>query len=118
MNVENLKKQKNKIHRKLRIRSRVIGTAERPRASVNISNIHVSVQVINDQTNETLVAYSSVGKKLKGNMTEKAVTVGKEVAKLCGASKIDKVVFDRSGKKYHGRVKALAEAMREGGLEF
>ncbi len=113
------KKQQNRALRKSRIRSRVTGTAQRPRLSVTISNIHVTAQIIDDEASKTLVYATTVGDtKLKGTMTEKATHVGTEVAKKAKAAKITKVVFDRNAKLYHGRVKALADAAREGGLEF
>jgi large subunit ribosomal protein L18 len=112
-------KLRNRQLRKNRVRSIVAGTPERPRMSVFISNTHVSAQIIDDTTHATLVAVSTVGnKKVTGTMTEKSVWVGTEIAKKAVAKKITKVAFDRSGRKYHGRVKALADAARENGLEF
>jgi len=118
--MERLKhKLKNRQLRKNRVRSVVSGTTERPRLSVFISNTHISAQIIDDTTHATLAAVSTVGnKKLTGTMTEKSVWVGTEVAKKAVAKKITKVAFDRSGRKYHGRVKALADAARQNGLEF
>ncbi len=113
-----VKKLENQARRKNRIRSTVSGSSERPRLSVNVSNIHVSAQIIDDSSHRTLIAASSVGKKLSGTMTEKAALVGKEIAIKAKKAKIEKVVFDRSGRKYHGRIKALAEAARAEGLEF
>lgn len=101
-----------------RVRSQVKGTADRPRLSVKISNLHVSAQIIDDSTSKTIVGYSTAGKKAKGTKTEKAEVVGTEIAKLAKAKKIKKVVFDRGSKLYHGRVKALADAARKEGLEF
>ncbi len=109
---------RNSFRRKNRVRTQVSGTSERPRLSVNISNTHVSAQIINDEKQVTLVGCSSVGKKQSGTMTEKAEAVGSEIAKLAKAKKVTKVAFDRGDKKYHGRIKALAEAARKGGLEF
>jgi large subunit ribosomal protein L18 len=111
-------KQKNAHRRANRVASVVRGSAERPRLAVHISNIHVSAQVIDDSTGQTLAAASTVGKKLNGNLTEKAAEVGKDIAAKAKKAKIEKVVFDRSSKQYHGRVKALADAAREAGLEF
>ena len=112
-------KLRNRQLRKNRVRSVVNGTPERPRLSVFISNTHVSAQIIDDTTHATLVAVSTVGnKKATGTLTEKATLVGVEIAKKAAAKKIVKVSFDRSGRKYHGRVKALAEAARQNGLEF
>lgn len=112
-------KLKNRTLRAKRVRSTVIGTQERPRLSVTISNMHISAQIINDVEHKTLVAASTVGQKtLNGTMTEKATWVGTEIAKKAKAAKISKVVFDRSSKLYHGRIKALADAARNAGLEF
>lgn len=118
--MERLKhKLKNRQLRKNRIRSVVNGTPERPRLSVFVSNTHVSAQIIDDTTHKTLVAVSTVGnKKATGSLTDKAVTVGAEIAKKAVAKKITKVAFDRGGRKYHGRIKALADAARQNGLEF
>lgn len=105
--------------RKNRVRSTVTGTAERPRLSVHISNLHVSAQIIDDVAKKTLVSATTVGSKsAKGTMTEKATLIGTEIAKKAAAKKVKQIVFDRNGRKYHGRVKALAEAARAGGLEF
>jgi len=113
------KKLQTKAIRKNRIRTRVEGTTERPRLTVTISNMHVSAQIIDDTKKTTLVAVTTVGSKTaKGSMTDKAAIVGKEIATKAKAKKITKVVFDRNGRIYHGRVKALADAAREGGLEF
>lgn len=112
-------KLKNLQQRKARIRSVVSGTAERPRLAVHVSNLHVSAQVIDDTTHKTLVAVSTVGKKsVPGTLTEKAAWVGEEIAKKAKTAKVKTVAFDRGGKAYHGRVKALADAARKAGLEF
>lgn len=112
-------KLKNRALRKRRIRATVQGTAERPRLSVYISNANVSVQIIDDTAGKTLVAVTSTGSKAaKGTMSEKAAWAGTEIAAKAKAAKINQVVFDRSGRKYHGRIKALADAAREKGLEF
>lgn len=112
-------KLKNRALRKNRIRSTVIGTTERPRLSVYISNTNVSAQIVDDSAHKTLVAVTSVGAKAaKGTQTEKAAWVGAEIAVKAKTAKITSVVFDRSGRKYHGRIKALADAAREKGLEF
>ncbi|HEX7633571.1 MAG TPA: 50S ribosomal protein L18 [Candidatus Saccharimonadales bacterium] len=109
----------NRVHRKARIRSVVSGTAERPRLSVHISNLHVSAQLINDVDHKTIAHVSTIGKKtVKGTMTEKAAWVGTEIAAQAKTAKVKAVVFDRNGKLYHGRVAALADAARNAGLEF
>lgn len=104
--------------RKHRVRATVQGTAERPRLSVSVSNRHVTAQVINDETHTTLAYISTVGGTYKGNMTERAASIGEAIAKKAKAAKVTKVVFDRNGRLYHGRVKALADAARKSGLEF
>jgi large subunit ribosomal protein L18 len=111
-------KAQNASRRAARTRATILGTAERPRLSVNISNMHVSAQIINDEEHVTLVAATTVGSKASGTMTEKASVVGKNIATLAKKKNITKVVFDRGSKQYHGRVKALADAARENGLEF
>lgn len=109
----------NVLRRKARIRKIVKGTTERPRLSVFISNTQVSAQIVNDETHKTLVSVSTVGsKEAKGTMTEKATWVGEQIAKKAKTAKITKVVFDRNGRLYHGRIKALADKARDGGLEF
>jgi large subunit ribosomal protein L18 len=112
-------KLNNLLRRKNRIRSVVSGTSERPRLTVFISNKHISAQLIDDTKHTTIAAITTVGQKAAtGTMTAKAEWVGTEIAKKAVAAKIKAVVFDRNGKLYHGRVKALADAARAGGLEF
>ena len=108
----------NKQLRKNRVRAKVTGTAERPRLSVFISNTHVSAQIIDDVSGKTLVSATSVGAKLTGTMTEKAAAIGKLIGAKAKKAKITKVVFDRNGRAYAGRLKALADAARAEGLEF
>lgn len=113
------KKNDTKALRKLRIRSRIKGTTERPRLTVTISNSHVSAQIIDDSKDATLAHASTIGNtKVTGNMTAKAEMIGKEIAKKAKAAKVTKVVLDRNGRIYHGRIKALADAARSEGLEF
>jgi large subunit ribosomal protein L18 len=113
-----VKKISNLNQRKGRIRSVVSGTPERPRLAVHISNLHVSAQIIDDTTHKTLVSASTVGAKVTGTMSERAAHVGAELGKKAKAAKITTVSFDRGGRAYHGRVKALADAARKAGLEF
>ncbi len=111
------KKVERRIKIKFRIRKHVNGTAERPRLSVFRSNKQIYAQVINDLTGTTLVSASSLGME-KMVKKEQAQKVGELVAKNAIASGIKKVVFDRNGYLYHGRVQELAEAARKGGLIF
>lgn len=105
--------------RKHRIRKTIIGTTERPRLSVFVSNKHVSAQLIDDSKHHTIASVTTVGQKAAtGTMTARAEWVGTEIAKKAKAAKVKAVVFDRNGNLYHGRVKALADAARAGGLEF
>ncbi len=117
MNQFKLKAQ-NLAQRKQRVRARVSGSSARPRLSVALSNVHVSAQIIDDSKGITLAAATTVGSKSKGTMTEMAATVGTEIAKKAKAAKIKQIAFDRNGRLYHGRVKALADAARSEGLEF
>ena len=116
------KVDKNKIRQKrhLRVRNRVIGTAERPRLNVFRSLAHIYAQVIDDEKGITLAAASTMDKDFEGNGSniEAAKKVGLSIAKKALDKGIKSVVFDRGGYIYHGRVAALAEAAREGGLEF
>jgi large subunit ribosomal protein L18 len=113
------KKLNSYTRRAYRVRKSLTGTAERPRLSVKISNLHVSAQIIDDTTHKTLAYATTVGNKAaKGTMTEKAELVGADIAKKAKAAKVKAVAFDRGGKLYHGRIKALADAARKEGLEF
>lgn len=108
----------NRTLRKGRVRSRISGTTERPRLTVTISNLHVSAQLIDDTVGKTLAYATTVGSTQKGTKSELAAWVGAEIAKKATKAKITRVVFDRNGRAYAGRLKALADAAREGGLEF
>ena len=115
------KKQVVRFKRKLRIRNRIEGTSERPRLSVFRSNKHLFVQLVDDVKGHTLVAGSTLESEMKnkvGGSVEGAKSLGNLVAKRALAKKISQVVFDRSGYLYHGRIQALADAAREGGLKF
>jgi len=103
------------------IRKVIFGSSQRPRLSVFRSNRHIIAQIINDERGQTLISLSDLSLKTKtGNLTKKetAAQVGSELAKKALAKGIKKVVFDRGGYKYHGRIKALAEAARKAGLKF
>lgn len=112
------KPERNKLRKKRhqRIRNKISGTAECPRLSVFRSNTNIYAQLIDDVAGVTLVSASSQDEK--GTKTEQAQAVGKAIAEKATEKDIKKVVFDRGGYAYHGRVKALAEAARENGLEF
>lgn len=109
-----------KDRRKKRIRARVSGTANRPRASVYRSLRHISVQLVDDETGRTLMAANSfdLKKSAKNSKTDIGKVVGERLAVQAKKAGINKIVFDRNGCRYHGRIKALAEALRASGLEF
>lgn len=113
-------KHQKRFRRHKRIRAKIFGTAERPRLSVFRSLKHIYAQLIDDEKNRVLLAASD--QELKKDKREakinKARAVGKLIAQKALSKKIEKVVFDRGGYQYHGRVKALAEGAREGGLKF
>lgn len=115
------KESKNaiRVRKHARVRAKVSGTSDCPRLVVFRSNKHIEAQVIDDVKGVTLASASSVALKLaNGSNIDAATKVGEEIAKNCKAKKISKVVFDRGGYIYHGRVAALAEAARKGGLKF
>ena len=115
------KKDKNvsRVRRHARVRAKLSDSAEAPRLCVYRSNKNIEAQLIDDVKGVTLVSSSSMALKLEnGSNIEAAAKVGKDIAEKALAKKIKKVVFDRSGYIYHGRVKALAEAAREAGLDF
>ncbi|MFN0016302.1 MAG: 50S ribosomal protein L18 [Saprospiraceae bacterium] len=108
---------RKRIH--MRVRKKINGTPERPRLSVFRSNKAIYCQIVDDLKGHTIVASSSMENKgLTGNKTDMAKEVGKSIAEKAKAAGIETVVFDRGGYLYHGRVKALAEGAREGGLNF
>jgi len=115
-----LSKEARRLRIKRRIKKIVKGTANQPRLSVFRSNKEIYAQIINDENGVTIVSYSSKDKalKAKGSKTEIATIVGKTLAEKALKAGIEKISFDRNGYLYHGRVKALAEAAREGGLKF
>jgi large subunit ribosomal protein L18 len=113
-----LENQEKRIRRHKRVRAKIIGVLKRPRLCVFRSANHIYAQLIDDQKGKTLLCASDLKSKSKKNKTVKAQEVGKEIAEKAAEKKIKEVVFDRGGYKYHGRVKALADGAREGGLKF
>ena len=111
------KKVQLRLRRKLRIRKKIAGTQERPRLSIFRSARHITAQVIDDLSGKTLVAIHSYESKGRANK-EVCKKLGLELATKCKAVKIEAVVFDKNGFQYHGRIQALADAAREGGLKF
>lgn len=111
------RERRNKIRR--RIRSTIFGSAQKPRLCVYKSNNHVYAQLVDDISSQTLTSSSTINFKSEDSTkTEQAAKVGKDIAEKAQDNGIDAVVFDRSGYKYHGLIKALAEGAREEGLEF
>jgi large subunit ribosomal protein L18 len=117
-----LSKLEKRTRSRLRIRKKISGTAEKPRLAVFRSNKQIYVQLVDDLKGVTLLSVSSkekeIAEKAGIKKTEQAKLVGKSLASKCKEKGIEGVVFDRSGYKYHGRVKSLADAAREGGLKF
>ncbi|MFH1172997.1 MAG: 50S ribosomal protein L18 [bacterium] len=118
MKVQSKIKQIKRARRHRRIRVKVKGTSERPRLSVFRSLSHLYVQLIDDEAGQTLASVRDSEIKTKGQKSEVALAVGKLLAEKALAKKITKVVFDRGGHKFHGRIKAVAEGARQGGLKF
>ena len=119
--INKIDRNKAREARHARVRNKVIGTSTVPRLNVFRSNNNIFAQIIDDEASKTLVSASSIDKELKlenGGNVDAAVKVGELLAKRAKKAKISKVVFDRGGYLYHGRVKALADAARENGLEF
>lgn len=116
-------KKRNRMNRRRRIRGKVHGTAERPRLSIFRSTRHIYAQIINDDMGTVITSASTMEAKLRGSKKsggniEAAREVGKLLAERAATKNIETVSFDRGGFKYHGRVKAIAEAVRDGGLKF
>ena len=109
-------KDERRYRRHLRVRKKVSGTSERPRLVIRRSLKHIYAQLVDDTASRTLMTVSS--QDVEGKKTEKSIEVGKRIAARAKEAGIARVVFDRAGYRYHGRVKALADAAREGGLEF
>jgi large subunit ribosomal protein L18 len=119
----NVNRREQRAKRQRRIRAKISGTAQRPRLNVFRSNMHIYAQVIDDVRQHTLVAASTVDASLRdklsdNNKVEEAKLVGRLIAERAQAAGIKQVVFDRGGYLYHGRIKALADAAREAGLDF
>ena len=115
--------QKRRVRRQLRVRKRLFGTPERPRLAIFRSSKHIYAQVINDETGTTLASAGTLDPAIKaeiksGGNKAAAAAVGKLIADRAKKVGVDKICFDRRSYKYHGRVAALAEAVREGGLQF
>ena len=115
-----LTKSQARARRHRRVRGKVAGTADRPRLVVFRSNRGISAQLVDDDSGRTIAASSWLGlpKSFKGDKSEQAAEVGKRLAAAAKSAGVERAVFDRAGYLYHGRVKALADAAREGGLEF
>ena len=119
--IKKVSRNEMRIERHKRIRKSIDGNSERPRLNVFRSNANITAQIIDDEKGVTLVSASTLEKDLNianGGNIEAAKKIGAEIANRAKKAKITKVVFDRGGYLYHGRVKALAEAARENGLEF
>ena len=110
-------RSEQRTRRHLRVRKKVAGTAERPRLVVYRSLKHIYAQLVDDVKNHTLMTVSDI-KVGEGKKSDRSVAVGKEIAAKAKEAGITRVVFDRAGYKYHGRVKSVADGAREGGLEF
>ena len=110
----------NRIKRQKRIRAKIVGSGARPRLTVFRSNAHIVLQVIDDTLGKTLAEVSDLGKKskLEGTKTERAIAVAQILLAMLKKQKVTALVFDRSYYKYHGRIKAVAETLREGGIKL
>ncbi len=117
-----LTKKAQRLRRKIRIRKKISGTSSRPRLVVFRSNKHIYAQLVNDEAGATLMTSSSLALAKAGDQCkldkETAIKVGKDIAEKAKAIKIEAVVFDRNGFRFHGRIKALADGAREAGLKF
>ena len=121
-------KQLHRISRHRRVRAKIFGTKEKPRVSIFKSNRHIFVQLIDDEFGRTILSSKIISdkkSKIKGNLSagrqgknEKATNIGKAIAEKAKNTGIREIVFDRGGYKYHGRIKALADGLRDGGLKF
>lgn len=112
-----VKQNKTRLTRKLRVRKSLNGTADRPRVTVFRSNKHIQAQAVDDLTHKTIAGMTDSAIK-KGTKTEKAQELGKKFVEILKKNKIETIIFDRGPYKYHGRVKAFAESLREAGIKF
>jgi len=112
------RKIKNRLRKKQHIRKSIHGHTERPRLTIFKSNVHIYAQIVDDNNHKTIVESSDAKMTGKMKKMEKAAEVGKDIAEKAMKAKVTTIVFDRNGFKYHGRVKALADAAREAGLVF
>lgn len=112
----NITKRNNRSRRQKRGRAKLVGTAERPRVTVFKSNTHVYAQAVDDTTKKTIVAVNDAHVTKKGTKTERATVCGTKLAEQLKAKGITTVIFDKAGFAYHGRIKAVAEALRAGGI--
>jgi large subunit ribosomal protein L18 len=112
--------RKNRLKRQQRIRAKIVGTPARPRLTVFRSNEHLSLQVIDDSIGKTLASANDLAKdkKIAGTKSERALAISKTLLEALKKKKIDSLVFDRSYYKYHGRIKVVAETLREGGIKL
>ncbi len=118
---KNFKKQISKSRRHRRVRAKITGTSKRPRVSVSKSNRHIFAQFIDDTKGKTILSneiVSSKKNKIKGSKTEKALVIGEMLAEKAKELGIKEVVFDRGGSKFHGRIKAVAEGLKRGGIKL
>ncbi len=115
---KNKEKNQKQARRHARVRAKIVGTASRPRLSVFRSNRGMFLQLIDDASGKTIASASTIEVKAKGKKVEISKELGKMIAEKAAAKKITAVVFDRGAYKYHGRVQAVAEGAREGGLQF
>ncbi len=111
-------KQSVAARRRVRTRRGIYNHSQRARLSVHISNKHISAQIIDDSSGKTLVSSTTIGRAQEGSMTQAAEWVGADIAKKATKAKIGKVVLDSGSRIYHGRIKSLADAARQGGLNF
>ena len=116
MKIKSKREKRERRHK--RVRAKIKGTSERPRLSVFVSNRSIFLQLVDDETGQTILSANGTDKKNKGTRKERARIIGEELAKRAIEKKIKSAVFDRGGRKYHGIVKEIAEGARKGGLKI